>query len=101
MITWVDTVTIYGHSMVMKTASVSDLKARLSAYLRDVKNGETIVVCDGLTPIARLAPIESQDEGLSLIEPRHAGSGRKKVKPVRLRKRIDLVKLLRESRHQR
>jgi prevent-host-death family protein len=87
--------------MVMKSAKVSELKARLSSYLRDVKNGETIVVCDRLTPIARLAPIESQGEGLSLVEPRRAGRGRKKVKPVRLRKKVDLVELLRESRDQR
>jgi prevent-host-death family protein len=85
----------------MKKAKVSDLKARLSAYLREVKNGETIVVCDRLTPIARLAPIESQGEGLSLMEPRRAGRGRRKVKPVRLRKKVDLVELLRESRDQR
>jgi prevent-host-death family protein len=85
----------------MKTAKVSDLKARLSAYLREVKRGETIVVCDRLTPIARLAPLESQGEGLSLMEPRRAGRGRKKVKPVRLRKKVDLVELLRESRDQR
>jgi prevent-host-death family protein len=85
----------------MKTAKVSELKARLSAYLREVKNGETIVVCDRLTPIARLAPIESQGEGLSLMEPRRAGRGRRKVKPVRLRKKVDLVELLRESRDQR
>jgi prevent-host-death family protein len=87
--------------MVMTRVKVSELKARLSAYLRDVKNGETIVVCDRLTPIARLAPIESQGEGLLLMEPRRAGRGRKMVKPVRLRKKVDLVDLLRESRDHR
>jgi len=87
--------------MVMKSAKVSELKARLSAYLRDVRNGETIVVCDRLTPIARLAPIESYGEGFSVTEPRRAGRGRKKVKPVRLRRKVDMVQLLRESRDQR
>jgi prevent-host-death family protein len=85
----------------MKRAKVSELKARLSAYLRDVRNGETVVVCDRLTPIARLAPIEPDGGGFFVIEPRRAGRGRRKVKPVRLRKKVDTVELLRESRDQR
>ena len=39
-------------------ASVSTLKARLSEYLRAVKNGEEVIVTDRGTPVARLAPLE-------------------------------------------
>jgi prevent-host-death family protein len=85
----------------MKWAKVSELKARLSAYLRDVRNGETVVVCDRLTPIARLVPIEPDDGGFSVVEPHRPGRGRKEVRPVRLRKKVDMVELLRESRDQR
>jgi prevent-host-death family protein len=85
----------------MKTAKVSELKAKLSAYLRAVRQGETVVVCDRLTPIAKLAPIEPDGGGLLVSEPRTAGRGRRKVRPVRLRRRVDMVELLRASRDQR
>jgi len=39
---------------------VAELKARLSAYLRKVRAGETITVLDRDTPIARLVPLSSQ-----------------------------------------
>lgn len=37
---------------------VATLKARLSEYLRRVKAGETVVVTDRGTPVARLVPLE-------------------------------------------
>ena len=40
----------------MKRASVSELKASLSAYLVGVKNGEEILVTERGRPIARLVP---------------------------------------------
>ncbi|MGH7564698.1 MAG: type II toxin-antitoxin system Phd/YefM family antitoxin [Gemmatimonadota bacterium] len=42
----------------MLRASVSSLKARLSEYLRAVRNGEEVIVTDRGTPVARLAPLE-------------------------------------------
>ncbi|MGH7549960.1 MAG: type II toxin-antitoxin system Phd/YefM family antitoxin [Gemmatimonadota bacterium] len=42
----------------MKQASISTLKARLSEYLRAVRNGEEVIVTDRGTPVARLAPLE-------------------------------------------
>ncbi len=57
--------TTNSHLMVMKKAAVravrvAELKARLSAYLRKVRAGETITVFDRDTPIARLVPLSSQ-----------------------------------------
>ena len=38
------------------TVTISELKSRLSYYLRRVRSGETIVVCDRDTVIARIEP---------------------------------------------
>lgn len=40
----------------MKTASVSTLKASLSAYLRQVKAGEEVLVTEHGRPVAKLTP---------------------------------------------
>jgi prevent-host-death family protein len=45
-----------------RTASVSEVKASLSAYLARVKAGEELVVTERGTPIAKLVPLEA-DEG--------------------------------------
>ena len=41
----------------MKTAAVSELKARLSEYLNQVKGGAEILITDRGKPVARLAPL--------------------------------------------
>ncbi len=41
----------------MKTAAVSELKARLSEYLNRVKSGEEVLITDRGNPVARLLPI--------------------------------------------
>jgi prevent-host-death family protein len=43
----------------MKTASVSELKARLSAYLDAVRQGDEVLVTDRGRPVARLAPVKA------------------------------------------
>jgi prevent-host-death family protein len=48
----------------MKTAPVTDLKARLSRYLSRVKAGEEILVTEHKVPIARLLPIDRRAAGL-------------------------------------
>ena len=85
----------------MKHTNVSDLKAHLSAYLAHVRNGDTIVVSDRRTPIARLVPVDQRPDGVTIERARRPVSDLRRVKPVRLRRRIDVGKLLRESREQR
>jgi prevent-host-death family protein len=46
----------------MRTVKVSDLKARLSAHLRLVRGGEEVLVCDRDKPVARIVPVELQDQ---------------------------------------
>lgn len=45
----------------MTTTSISDLKARLSAFLDIVRQGEEVVVTDRGRPIARLSPIRGTE----------------------------------------
>jgi prevent-host-death family protein len=44
----------------MEKVSVSRLKDQLSAYLRKVRQGQTVLVMDRNRPIARLTPITDQ-----------------------------------------
>ena len=80
---------------------VSELKAKLSAYLSAVRQGETVVVCDRETPIARLIPYTRDTEELGIEEPAITDREDAWPKPVRLRKNVDVVKLLRQDRDQR
>ena len=58
-----------GYLVVMKSVGVAELKSRLSEYLRRVRRGQTIVVLDRQTPIARLVPYESGPEKLRIRPP--------------------------------
>lgn len=40
-----------------RKAGIRELKAHLSAYLREVKAGETVVVTDRGNPVARIVPV--------------------------------------------
>jgi antitoxin (DNA-binding transcriptional repressor) of toxin-antitoxin stability system len=82
----------------MKTVEVSDLMTKLRAYLEDVRRGEEIVILDGATPVAKLTPIENPDDDVVITEPSGSLQQLKELRPVRLRKKVDLVEILRESR---
>ena len=86
----------------MSTAKVSELKAKLSAYLGEVRRGGTITVYDRNTPIARLVPYkEEEDDDLVIIEASAPTSELKKIKGVRPKKAVDVDKLLGELRADR
>jgi prevent-host-death family protein len=53
----------------MKTVQIGDLKNHLSAHLRDVRNGEEIIVRDRNEPVARIVPYvpESVEEQEKLL----------------------------------
>ncbi|MDA2923400.1 type II toxin-antitoxin system prevent-host-death family antitoxin [Acidobacteria bacterium AH-259-L09] len=96
-----DLMTICGHDKTMKRAMISELKARLSSYLAAVRKGETVIVCDRQTPIARLIPYGREEDSLQIREPSRRAGELKMRRGVRLQKRVDVVKLLREDRNQR
>lgn len=94
----------------MKTASratvgVRELKSALSAYLRRVRRGESIVVTDRGTAIARIVPADLPDGLLRMMQRGEVTwSGRKpKIEAPRARTRgpktvADIVVEDRESR---
>ena len=85
----------------MTTAKVSELKARLSAYLAEVRSGGEVLVYDRATPIARIVPFDAERDDLDLIPASLPPSTLKRVKGVRPRKRIDVDRLLAELRRDR
>jgi prevent-host-death family protein len=44
----------------MKTTAISDLKAHLSDYLKQVKSGGEVLVTDRGKPVARIVPISNK-----------------------------------------
>ena len=52
--------TTSSYLLVMKDVKIADLKAKLSEYLRYVRQGHTVTVLDRNTPVARLVPYEAQ-----------------------------------------
>lgn len=51
-----------GYNGVMKNARISELRDGLSEYLARVRKGETIIVFDRDTPIARIEPVPPMDD---------------------------------------
>ena len=53
----------------MIRATISEVKNRLSAYLRRVKAGESVVVMERKTPVARIVPVgQGAGDGQELDE---------------------------------
>ena len=57
----------------MITVTISELKNRLSAYLRKVRAGETVLVLDREQPVARLEPVAGTDSDACLARLEAAG----------------------------
>jgi len=53
-----------GYDVVMKKVGVADLKAHLSGHLRAVKKGETLIVVERGTPVARVVPVADLRSGI-------------------------------------
>ena len=81
----------------MSDVGIAELKARLSEYLRSVRNGGTLTVLDRDTPIARIVPYAVQP-----LEIRKATRRLRDLKlPPKPAKRTDSVALLVEDRRRR
>jgi antitoxin (DNA-binding transcriptional repressor) of toxin-antitoxin stability system len=46
----------------MKRVNIADAKAHLSEYLREVKRGETLVICERNVPVAELRAVGAGDQ---------------------------------------
>ena len=85
----------------MTKAKVSELKARLSAYLAQVRTGGTVIVYDRSTPIARLVPFHEEPDDLVVIDESLPPKELRRIKGVRPKRTIDVNKLLSELRKDR
>jgi prevent-host-death family protein len=50
------------YNRFMRIVNISDLKARLSAHIQLVRDGEEVLVCDRNKPVARILPCSVDDE---------------------------------------
>ena len=98
MIGTVGFVTSSGHNKGMRSVRIAELKARLSEYLRAVRNGETISVLDRETPVAQIVPVRGR-VALRIRKPAPGTPPPNRVKlPKPLEIDIDIVDLLLEER---
>jgi len=86
----------------MDTVSVAELKAKLSHYLREVREGRSFTVLSRDIPVATLSPYELQDDDdLEIIEPTEDPAlwGKVDLPPLALSR--DIVDYLIEVRQDR
>lgn len=96
-----DNMTITGHHVVMTQVGIAELKANLSRFLRRVRRGESVIVLDRDTPVARLVPIESKSS-LEIIPSKKPSSDFFKAPTISgPPPKIDIVELLLEDRARR
>ena len=85
----------------MKHVRIAELKARLSEYLRAVREGESVTVLDRETPVAQIVPVRAR----SALRIRKRALGTPPPNRVRLPKpsklKLDIVRLLLEERRAR
>jgi prevent-host-death family protein len=46
----------------MRTVNIAELKAKLSAHIQLVRDGEEVLVCDRNQPVARIIPCRLEDQ---------------------------------------
>ena len=81
------------------TARVADLKAHLSAYLREVRRGGEVEVYDRDTPVARIVPYEAPGRLVVRGPSRKYGRLADVPLPPPLKLDVDIVELLLEDRN--
>jgi len=93
----------------MKNARISELRDGLSEYLARVRKGETVIVYDRDTPIARIEPIAAPDESVPewvrdaerrgvLLPPKVRGGAKLIPNPVKVDPKFSLLEALLEER---
>jgi prevent-host-death family protein len=93
----------------MKNARISELRDNLSQYIARVRKGETLIVYDRNTPVARIEPIVADDEDLpdwareamqkGILSPPKVRSRKPlKITPVKADPRFSLLEALLEER---
>jgi prevent-host-death family protein len=86
--------------MSMNNVSTAELKAHLGKYLRMVRDGETVQVTSYRHAVARLVPSGGGEES-AVVPPTRPVSDLKKLKPIKLSRPVDGVRVLLEDRSRR
>ena len=92
--------TITSHHMTMEV-NISELKAKLSAYLDRVRRGETVTILDRKTPIARIVPLEKPRSELVIHPASEPLSSLNDFKGVKLDGDVDVLEILAWTRGDR
>jgi antitoxin (DNA-binding transcriptional repressor) of toxin-antitoxin stability system len=93
--------TMSGHNGVMKAVRIAELKSRLSHHLKLVRAGETLTVLDRDTPIARIVPIDADDD-IVITKPAPGAPWLGSIKmPPPTKLDFDIVSVLLEDRRRR
>jgi prevent-host-death family protein len=87
-------------SQAGRQVGIADLKARLSAYLRAVRRGRSLVILDRDTPVARVVPYD-RAEPLGVLRRLARRRLQDVPLPPPLRTDVDIVALLAEERGER
>ncbi len=76
--------------MAEKRAGIRELKAQLSAYIREIKKGNTVVITERGAEVGRIIPAaESLDDRIqSLVRSGFADWNGKKLKPAKPMARV-------------
>jgi antitoxin (DNA-binding transcriptional repressor) of toxin-antitoxin stability system len=92
----------------MKNARISELRDGLSEYLARVRKGETVIVYDRDTPIARIEPIAPAPEGepewlreaysRGVVTPPKVRDRARLPPPIKIDPRFSLLEALLEER---
>lgn len=85
----------------MTYAKVSQLKNRLSSYLKEVRRGGEVIVTDRDTAIAKITPFSGAKKDFVFREPRRSPHFLKKLKPIVLDKEVDVLQALWEEREEK
>lgn len=93
--------TTYDYNIVMISANIANLKARLSYYLNLVKRGEEVLVLDRKTPIAKILASPKSVSDFKVIPAKASPEQFLRLKTRPLRHKIDVVADLREDRDRR
>ena len=85
----------------MIPVNIALLKAKLSFYLGQVKQGNEILVMDRNTPVARMLPSSDRSQGLALVKAKRSPASLKALKFHAVKRRTNSVELLQEERDRR
>lgn len=78
---------------------IAEFKARMSEYLRGVRQGQTLVILDRRTPIARVLPFTGAPTQITVREPIRSPKDIRLPAPTR--RRTDSLRALLEERGDR